>query len=52
MRKPRRLPRAAMETLAIVAQYQPLTRAETEQVRGASLSPATWPPAVELVRAR
>ncbi len=28
MEKPRRLPRAAMETLAIIAQCQPLTRAE------------------------
>jgi len=41
MRKPRRLPRAAMEMLAIVAQYQPVTRAEIEQIRGASLSQAT-----------
>lgn len=38
---PRRLPRAAMETLAIVAYHQPLTRAEIEELRGASLSQAT-----------
>jgi len=38
---PRRLPRAAMETLAIVAYHQPLTRAEIEEMRGASLSQAT-----------
>jgi len=41
MRTPRRLPRAAREMLAIVAQYQPLTRAEIEQIHGASLSQAT-----------
>lgn len=41
MQKPRRLPRAAMEMLAIVAQYQPVTRAEIEQIRGASVSQAT-----------
>jgi segregation and condensation protein B len=34
MQKPRRLPRAALEMLAIVAQYQPVTRAEIEDIRG------------------
>ena len=38
---PRRLPRAAMETLAIVAYHQPVTRPEIEEIRGASLSQAT-----------
>jgi segregation and condensation protein B len=38
---PRRLPRVAMETLAIVAYHQPVTRAEIEQIRGASLAQAT-----------
>lgn len=38
---PRRLPRAAMETLAIVAYHQPVTRAEIEDIRGASLSQQT-----------
>ncbi len=38
---PRRLPRAAMETLAIIAYHQPVTRPEIEQIRGASLSQAT-----------
>ena len=38
---PRRLPRAAMETLAIVAYHQPLTRPEIEALRGASLAQAT-----------
>ena len=38
---PRRLPRAAMETLAIVAYHQPVTRPEIEQKRGASLSQET-----------
>ena len=38
---PRRLPRAAMEALAIVAWHQPVTRAEIEEIRGASLSQAS-----------
>ena len=38
---PRRLPRVAMETLAIVAYHQPVTRAEVEEIRGASLSQQT-----------
>ncbi len=38
---PRRLPRAAMETLAIIAYHQPVTRAEIEEIRGASLSQQT-----------
>jgi segregation and condensation protein B len=41
VRVPRRLPRAAMETLAIVAYHQPVTRAEVEEIRGAALSQAT-----------
>ena len=39
--QPRRLPRAAMETLAIVAYHQPVTRPEIEEMRGASLSQQT-----------
>lgn len=38
---PRRLPRAAMETLAIIAYHQPVTRPEIEEIRGASLSQQT-----------
>lgn len=38
---PRRLPRVAMETLAIVAYHQPVTRPEIEEIRGASLSQTT-----------
>jgi len=38
---PRRLPRVAMETLAIVAYHQPVTRAEIEDIRGAALAQAT-----------
>ncbi len=38
---PRRLPRAAMEALAVIAWHQPVTRAEIEEIRGASLSQAT-----------
>ncbi len=39
--RPRRLPRAAMETLAIVAYHQPCTRAEIESIRGVSLGQQT-----------
>jgi segregation and condensation protein B len=38
---PRRLPRVAMETLAIVAYHQPVTRSEIEEIRGTSLSQQT-----------
>jgi segregation and condensation protein B len=38
---PRRLPRVAMETLAIVAYHQPVTRPEIEEIRGTSLSQQT-----------
>jgi segregation and condensation protein B len=41
VQSPRRLPRAALETLAIVAWHQPVTRPEIEQMRGASLSQQT-----------
>jgi segregation and condensation protein B len=38
---PRRLPRVAMETLAIIAYHQPLTRPEIEDIRGTSLAQQT-----------
>ena len=38
---PRRLPRVAMETLAIIAYHQPVTRPEIEALRGAALGQAT-----------
>jgi segregation and condensation protein B len=38
---PRKLPRVAMETLAIIAYHQPCTRAEVEEIRGTSLSQQT-----------
>ena len=38
---PRRLPRVAMETLAIIAYHQPVTRPEIEEIRGATLSQQT-----------
>ncbi len=38
---PRRLPRAAMEVLAIIAYHQPITRAEIEDLRGTTLSQVT-----------
>ncbi len=37
----RRLSRAAMETLAIIAYHQPVTRAEVEEIRGVGLSRGT-----------
>src|ERR1051325_7273534 len=37
----RKLSRASIETLALIAYHQPVTRAEIEQVRGAGLSKAT-----------
>ncbi len=39
--RPRRLPRAAMETLSIIAYHQPCTRAEVEQIRGVTLAQTT-----------
>jgi segregation and condensation protein B len=38
---PRRLPRVAMETLAIIAYHQPVTRAEIEEIRGTALAQQT-----------
>lgn len=37
----RRLSRAAVETLAIIAYHQPVTRAEVEEIRGVGLSRGT-----------
>jgi segregation and condensation protein B len=37
----RRLSRAALETLAIIAYHQPITRAEIEEMRGVSISKGT-----------
>ena len=39
--EPKRLSRAAMETLAIVAYHQPVTRAEIEEIRGVATSKGT-----------
>lgn len=38
---PRKISRAAMETLAVVALFQPVTRPEIERVRGVSLAKGT-----------
>ncbi|MEJ0070209.1 MAG: SMC-Scp complex subunit ScpB [Pseudomonadota bacterium] len=38
---PRKLSRAAMEALAIIAYHQPATRAEVEEIRGVALSRGT-----------
>jgi segregation and condensation protein B len=45
---PRRLPRVATETLAIIAYHQPMTRAEIEHIRGTSLSQQTLDSLLEL----
>ncbi len=39
--EPRKLSRAAVETLAIVAYHQPVTRAEVEEIRGVTISKGT-----------
>jgi segregation and condensation protein B len=39
--EPRKLSRAALETLAIIAYHQPVTRAEIEEIRGVSTSKGT-----------
>lgn len=44
----RRLSRAGMETLAIVAYHQPVTRAEIEDIRGVSVSKGTIDVLLEL----
>jgi segregation and condensation protein B len=45
---PRRLPRVAMETLAIIAYHQPMTRPEIEHIRGTALSQQTLDALLEL----
>lgn len=44
----RRLSRAALETLAIIAYHQPVTRAEIEEVRGVSTSKGTLDTLMEI----
>ncbi|MCC5970536.1 MAG: SMC-Scp complex subunit ScpB [Pararhodobacter sp.] len=44
----RRLSRAAIETLAIIAYHQPVTRAEIEEIRGVALSRGTIDQLMEL----
>ncbi len=44
----RRLSRAAMETLAIIAYHQPVTRAEIEQIRGVAVSKGALDTLIEL----
>jgi len=45
--EPRKLSRAALETLAIVAYHQPVTRAEIEEIRGVSTSKGTLDTLIE-----
>jgi segregation and condensation protein B len=44
----RKLSRAAMETLAIIAYHQPVTRAEIEEIRGVSVSRGTIDQLIEM----
>jgi segregation and condensation protein B len=44
----RKLSRAAVETLAIIAYHQPVTRAEIEEIRGVSVSRGTIDQLIEL----
>jgi segregation and condensation protein B len=46
--EPQRLSKAALETLAIIAYHQPVTRAEIESVRGVGLSRGTLDHLLEL----
>jgi len=39
--EPRKLSRAAVETMAIIAYHQPVTRAEIEEIRGVTISKGT-----------
>jgi segregation and condensation protein B len=39
--RPHKMSRAGYETLAVIAYFQPVTRADIERVRGVSLSPGT-----------
>ncbi|MBC9246682.1 SMC-Scp complex subunit ScpB [Paracoccus sp. 11-3] len=44
----RRLSRAAIETLAIIAYHQPVTRAEIEEIRGVAVSRGTLDQLIEM----
>jgi segregation and condensation protein B len=46
--EPRRLSKAAQETLAIIAYHQPVTRAEVEAIRGVQSSAGTFDVLMEL----
>lgn len=49
---PRKLSKAALETLAIIAYHQPVTRAEIEDIRGVAVSKGTLDVLMELGWAR
>jgi segregation and condensation protein B len=46
--EPRRLSKAALETLAVIAYHQPCTRAEIEEVRGVAVGKGTLDTLIEL----
>ncbi len=45
---PRKLSRAAIETLSVIAYHEPVTRAQVEEIRGVSLSKGTLDVLMEL----
>ncbi|MBV7256866.1 SMC-Scp complex subunit ScpB [Pacificimonas sp. WHA3] len=46
--RPRKLSRAAIETLSVIAYHEPVTRAQVEEIRGVSLSKGTLDVLMEL----
>jgi segregation and condensation protein B len=46
--EPRRLSRAALETLAVIAYHQPCTRPEVEEIRGVAVSKGTLDVLIEM----
>ncbi|OAB56607.1 segregation and condensation protein B [Leptolyngbya valderiana BDU 20041] len=46
--EPRKLSQAALETLAIIAYHQPVTRAEIEEIRGVAVSKGTLDQLLEM----
>jgi len=47
-KEPRKLSQAALETLAIIAYHQPVTRAEIEEIRGVAVSRGVLDPLLDL----
>ena len=50
--QPKKLSRAALETLAIIAYHQPVTRSDIEEIRGVAISKGTLDVLIETGWAR